>query len=945
MTVSPTVLTAGVVSELTDPELPLTITITDTNGAPVDLTKSSNGDYIKHDDVWNMLFKDPHPDDVSYFGRDAKLPQYYWTRTDLHDDDSTEVCNETLFGKDMIDIDFSRAPEGIYIFKGFVANDAGEFYISAHTPDRKKAGSVRIRVKSPVVDYSIVNTADPEMKTFDSPGDPDFIMTALDNRIYNVTVTVRDAMGNIITGVTEGVSLCTGIKRTARFTPFTTRPANFEWVPDPVEVVVDNFYGTGGIYAIESIRDRYHLHIGLDLDNNGILEWDNRELHAFGPQVVYDINRNTWTNYLTYYNTTNYRYNDGEFSTHPFFDLPPALHGGWGLGAIYNSPKFGGMVMSDFNDDKKIDYRDSLNLDSSGRTSFYIFAEDACYVGGLVGNNYFGDMDVAGRPPTDERSPEYITSRYRGDWIYYLDFDAIPDNVAQIAPPQFQLLWAATREEIDKSLLDTELYDLVYAKENHIIALAAPADYRDLPIMTKGQVGLQGNQSETAIYGRLERNEQYDTTEANVYFTPTGVGAEVIELVYRAENTWYYNGLVGSPRDYYIEEVLFLDSIKGLEIEVTWSEQPAAGKIVEAEIFCHETGTKKPVPDVLVTLSGGGVEKSAITDSQGIAVISCEFAENATITITASKQGYLDDEVKHSISGDSTPPELTLDETPKLTRDDVLIVQGTTEPGAVVAANGTSAVVDGNGNFMVKIKLETGVNEIKVVAKDKAGNETLKVITIELDDIPPNILLDDMEKLIDVDFATIKGSVEPGSRVRVGQVEATVINDYFQAELPMKKGINKIHVVAMDKAGNSTEMDFELIVWHKTTISMQIGNNVVIVDEQLTPPLEAPPYIKNSRTMVPIRAISQGFGATVEWIPEDRSVVVTLDDGLGETYILMRIGSDIAIVNNETVKLDAAPEIVAGRTFVPLRFVAENLGCTVEYEAETKIINMERVSY
>lgn len=947
LTSSPSVLTAGVVSELVDPSMPLTVYITDQNGSPVDLTTSSNGEHIEEDIVWNMLFNDPHPDNIDYYGHSASLPQYYWTRTDLHNDDNSSVCNEQLFGKRMIEIDFSMANDGIYIFKGFVANDVGNFYIRVHTPDRKRAGSVKIPVRSPEVSYEIINIEDPDMVVFDSPGDPDFVMTALDNRIYNINVSCRDAMGNIIRGISEGVSLCTGISRTARFTPFTTRPENYEWTEDPEEVVDINFYSSGTAYFLSNLGDRYDLHLGLDLNNNGKLEWTNKELHAFGAQKVRNTNSNSWTNYNTYYNTTNYMYSSGEFSEHPFFDLPPAIHGGWGLGCIYNSSKFGGMVFSDHNDDKKIDYRDSLNLDQAGQTSFYLFAEDACSVGGLVGDSYWGDYDVAGRPPYDETSPKYTTSRYRGDGVYYLDFDAVADNTAQIEPPRFNLLWAETRDEINKQLLDPDLYDLIYAVPNHVVALVSPADYRDLPVKTLGQVGLVGNQSEHAIFGKIEDRPEYGTREATMYYTPTGIGREIIELRYQTSNKWYNAGLTGSPRNYYMDEVMWIDSVMGLKLEFIWTELPRVGNESTIEILCQETGSDKPVPDVLITLQGAGINQSSITNQSGIARFKCTFEEMGTVTVKASKTGFIDGDNIFSVGKDDIPPELIVEPIPSITNKDSVQVNGSIgeQYDVSVSANGRPISIGLDGNFSTLIKLEPGENTIIMVAKDEAGNITTKQLSITFDNEPPPIILYELDKQIDVDEVEISGRVEIGSDVRVNSKNALVVADLFRVSVPVVIGLNQISVSAMDNAGNITVIELDVIVWHKTSIQMQIGNSIIIVEGKATPPLEAPPYIKNDRTMVPIRAISQGFGADVEWIPEDRSVAVTLDDGQGKTSILMKIGSTTALVNGEIVILDAEPEIVEGRTFVPLRFVAENLGCEVEYESLNKTITMERLSF
>ncbi len=99
--------------------------------------------------------------------------------------------------------------------------------------------------------------------------------------------------------------------------------------------------------------------------------------------------------------------------------------------------------------------------------------------------------------------------------------------------------------------------------------------------------------------------------------------------------------------------------------------------------------------------------------------------------------------------------------------------------------------------------------------------------------------------------------------------------------------------------------------------------------------LEAAPFINaESRTMVPVRAISEAFGAEVGWNGETRTVTITKDD----VEINLVIDKDEATVNGEVQKLDTCPVIVADRTMVPLRFIGEALSCNVQYASLTKQI-------
>ncbi len=119
------------------------------------------------------------------------------------------------------------------------------------------------------------------------------------------------------------------------------------------------------------------------------------------------------------------------------------------------------------------------------------------------------------------------------------------------------------------------------------------------------------------------------------------------------------------------------------------------------------------------------------------------------------------------------------------------------------------------------------------------------------------------------------------------------------------------------------------------TIEFTIGEknynlekNTVISQNEL----EAAPYVANDRTMVPIRVISEGFDADVNWNQDDKSVSICDDS----KKILLTINSKTALVNDSEVMLDSAPVVINDRTFVPLRFVSESLGYNVNYVNTTK---------
>ena len=120
-----------------------------------------------------------------------------------------------------------------------------------------------------------------------------------------------------------------------------------------------------------------------------------------------------------------------------------------------------------------------------------------------------------------------------------------------------------------------------------------------------------------------------------------------------------------------------------------------------------------------------------------------------------------------------------------------------------------------------------------------------------------------------------------------------------------------------------------------TTVHVYIdGNKVTFPDAQ--------PFIvkKDSRTLVPIRFIAEDLGYKVDWDKENwnkggkegKKVTITNADKVMELFI----GQNYAYINGEKKVYDTKPILDGTRTFVPLRFVAENFDCTVDYRHDTK---------
>jgi hypothetical protein len=99
---------------------------------------------------------------------------------------------------------------------------------------------------------------------------------------------------------------------------------------------------------------------------------------------------------------------------------------------------------------------------------------------------------------------------------------------------------------------------------------------------------------------------------------------------------------------------------------------------------------------------------------------------------------------------------------------------------------------------------------------------------------------------------------------------------------------------------------------------------------------DAKPFIDpfTSRTMIPIRFVSEKLGASVEWDGAKQTVTMTKEG----KQISLKIGEKKAIVAGKQITFDAAATLQNNRTFVPLRFVSEAYGAKVDWLATERLV-------
>jgi hypothetical protein len=106
--------------------------------------------------------------------------------------------------------------------------------------------------------------------------------------------------------------------------------------------------------------------------------------------------------------------------------------------------------------------------------------------------------------------------------------------------------------------------------------------------------------------------------------------------------------------------------------------------------------------------------------------------------------------------------------------------------------------------------------------------------------------------------------------------------------------------------------------------------------------MDTRPSIFEGRTLLPIRPVVEALGGTIDFEPHSKTITIKLK----AITIIMQLNNPLATVNGKQVSIDPQnPKVVPmvvppGRTLVPLRFVAENLGCKVDWDANEKKITI-----
>jgi hypothetical protein len=234
-------------------------------------------------------------------------------------------------------------------------------------------------------------------------------------------------------------------------------------------------------------------------------------------------------------------------------------------------------------------------------------------------------------------------------------------------------------------------------------------------------------------------------------------------------------------------------------------------------------------------------------------------------------------------------------------------------------ANKTVSEFKGNSSFQKTFKMELNAQK-KEIAKAKGALEEQKLL---------------LAAEYDALLAAGDTAGAEALLVTIGELDVQIA----ALQTDMKRLINERYMVIKTLYSEEELAQFEnaaALIEQMYKDAYVLGMGSVVVKDNIIK-FDAPPYIKGGRTIIPVRAITEELGAIVSYDPITQTVTVS-KDGID---IVFTINSTKVFVDGVEQELDVSAEITNGRTYVPLRFIAETFGLTVTFDPDTEIIDIE----
>lgn len=262
---------------------------------------------------------------------------------------------------------------------------------------------------------------------------------------------------------------------------------------------------------------------------------------------------------------------------------------------------------------------------------------------------------------------------------------------------------------------------------------------------------------------------------------------------------------------------------------------------------------------------------------------------------------------------------------------------GTSFPAAGSAYQGTevSILESSNGWYKIQLGQLTGwlsgslldikQQDIRITVKGKLANLRSG----------PGTNFDKLGQLVKGDTLTLLEVQNEWYKVKTADGKTAFVAAFLMNSPPALPGANPANQSPAVTPSGSANDSVATTGQNPVQASGDANAPVVFLDnKQLS--FDVPPIIENDRTLVPLRAIFEAMGATVDWDGASNTVTAQKDS----TVVVLTIGSTSPTINGVVRKLDVPGKIMGDRTLAPLRFVGEAFQGTVDWNGDTRTITI-----
>lgn len=159
---------------------------------------------------------------------------------------------------------------------------------------------------------------------------------------------------------------------------------------------------------------------------------------------------------------------------------------------------------------------------------------------------------------------------------------------------------------------------------------------------------------------------------------------------------------------------------------------------------------------------------------------------------------------------------------------------------------------------------------------------------------------------------------------------AFISEDSAAQDAEAENNPNESNNVQSSPASNESVAGTVIVLWLGSSV-MTVNGQEQAIDDNGTVPVA-----QNNRTLIPVRAVVEAMGGTVEWDNESQTTALSR----GGDVIRLTIGSTTAYLNDVAATLDVAPALIDSRTMLPIRFIVESFGFAVAWDEPNAMITI-----